>query len=73
MQTRHGKSSDMVARSMALIGSIGVAKKRRSIPILSEKERYFSGSSFCASRPTSHNGRSDHSSRCLNMTDVGKL
>ncbi|EFO25210.1 UDP-glucose:Glycoprotein Glucosyltransferase containing protein [Loa loa] len=37
IQTRHGESSDMVARSMALIGS-GVAKKRRSIALSREKE-----------------------------------
>lgn len=40
IQTRHGESSDMVARSMALIGSIGVTKKRRFIPLSGEKERY---------------------------------
>ncbi|KAK6112554.1 UDP-glucose:Glycoprotein Glucosyltransferase family protein [Brugia pahangi] len=38
IQTRYGESSDMVARSMALIGSVGVTKKRRFIPLLREKE-----------------------------------
>lgn len=40
VRTRHGESSDMVARSMALIGSIGVTKKRRFIPLPEAKERY---------------------------------
>ncbi|VDN02463.1 unnamed protein product [Thelazia callipaeda] len=38
---RHEESSNMVARSMALIGSIGVAKKRRLIPLPKEEERDF--------------------------------
>ncbi|CAG9534356.1 unnamed protein product [Cercopithifilaria johnstoni] len=38
IQTRHGESSDMVARTMALIGSIGVTKKRRFISLSGEKE-----------------------------------
>ncbi|VDO30171.1 unnamed protein product [Onchocerca flexuosa] len=38
VRTRHGESSDMVARSMALIGSIGVTKKRRFIPLPEAKE-----------------------------------
>lgn len=40
IQTRHGESSDMVARAMALIGSIGVSKKRRLISFSREKERH---------------------------------
>ncbi|KAM3728409.1 UDP-glucose:glycoprotein glucosyltransferase [Dirofilaria immitis] len=38
IRTRHGESSDMVMRSMALIGSIGVTKKRRFIPFSGVKE-----------------------------------
>lgn len=40
IKTRHGESSDMVARIMSLIGSIGVTKKRRFISLSGEKERY---------------------------------
>uniref|UniRef100_A0A915PNT4 UDP-glucose:glycoprotein glucosyltransferase n=1 Tax=Setaria digitata TaxID=48799 RepID=A0A915PNT4_9BILA len=36
--TRHGKASDMVARSMALIGSIGLTKRRRFIRFSGEKK-----------------------------------
>uniref|UniRef100_A0A0R3RF81 UDP-glucose:glycoprotein glucosyltransferase n=1 Tax=Elaeophora elaphi TaxID=1147741 RepID=A0A0R3RF81_9BILA len=38
IRTRHGESSDMVARIMALIGSIGVTKKRRFITLSREEE-----------------------------------
>lgn len=44
MKTRHGESSDMVARSMALIGSVGATKKRRFFSLLGEKERYITDS-----------------------------